>query len=313
MQVLSRLKGVFKHGGTATTCYHGICAWYRACLYRLSPVLLAKHRYRAATGRPLNLKTPETFDEKLFWLMLYWRDPLKTQCADKYAVRAYVQQHGWDHVLPVLLGVYENSRDIDFDSLPTRFVLKCTHGCGFNIICKDKASLDRREARRKLDSWMSTDFSTVAGEVHYASMTPRIICEPFLDDLAGEFPSDYKVYCFGGKAHCTLVCQGRSALNSHAAFDFYDREWKTKLPYSKSSLLANRNVPRPDALDEMIAAGEALSEPFPFVRMDFYSIQGRAVLGEMTFTPAGCIDLGYTELAQRKLGELIVLPPRTGR
>jgi hypothetical protein len=93
-------------------------------------------------------------------------------------------------------------------------------------------------------------------------------------------------------------------------YDFYDREWKTKLPYSKSSLLADRNIPKPDAYEEIIEAAEALSKPFPFVRMDFYSIQGRAVLGEMTFTPLGCIDPDYPEIAQLELGALIALPPR---
>lgn len=304
----STIKSIVKKSRTATTCCRAISKWHEAFLYRLSPVLFAKHRYKKMIGRPLNLKTPETFDEKLLWLMLYWRHPLKTQCADKYAMRSYVQQHGWGHVLPELLGVYEHSSEIEFDALPERFVLKCTHGCGFNIICKDKAALDRVEAKHKLDAWMKVDMSKLAGEIHYASMKPRIICEPFFDDLAGELPCDYKVYCFDGKAHCTLVCQGRGSL-SRTAFDLYDRDWKTKLPYSKSSLLADRNVPKPEAYGEIITAAEALSKPFPFVRMDFYSIQDKAVLGEMTFTPAGCIDTGYTELAQRELGALIALPP----
>ena len=314
MQLPSEIRGVLKQSRAATWCYRTISDWYRSwytsLLSRLSPVLFAKHRYKQAVGRPLNLKSPETFDEKLLWLMLYWRHPLKTQCGDKYTMRSYVEQHGWADVLPDLLGVYEDSRDIDFDALPDKFVLKCTHGCGFNIICDDKSALDRREARRTLDVWMATDISRIAGEVHYASMKARIICEVFLDDLGGGLPCDYKVYCFGGKAHCTLVCQGRNTAEHHPTYDMYDREWKTKLPYSESSLLANRSVPKPDSYDEMIAAAEALSKPFPFVRMDFYNIQGEAVLGEMTFTPSGCIDVGITDLGQRELGALITLPPR---
>lgn len=313
MLFLSKIKRVVKQSRTATTCYHAVYEWYRIFLYRLSPVLLAKHRYRRIVGRSPNFKNPQTFDEKLLWLMLYHRHPLKTQCGDKYTMRSYVQEHGWGHVLPELLGVYEGSREIDFEALPEKFVLKCTHGCSFNIVCRDKAVLDRSETTRKLDSWMATDISRIAGETHYASMKPRIICEEFLDDLAGELPWDYKVYCFDGKAHCTCVCQARSVLNDQSMYDFYDREWKTKLPYSKSSLLANRNVPKPDAYDEIIEAAEALSKPFPFVRMDFYSIQGRVVLGEMTFTPMGCIDPGYTDIAQLQLGALVALPPPSAR
>jgi len=212
--------------------------------------------------------------------------------------------------LPELLGVYENSSKIDFDILPAKFVLKCTHGCGFNIICNNKVALDKSEVRRKLDKWMLTDLSKVSGELHYAAMKPQIICEQFLDDHVNDLPIDYKIYCFNGKPHCTLVALDRDKEGHTDFFDIYDLDWKHKLPYYKSRLLTERETPKPEAYDEMIAAAEALSKPFPFVRMDFYNIRGKAVLGEMTFTPAGCIQPGYTDLAQNQLGSLIKLPPR---
>jgi len=251
--------------------------------------------------------TPRSFDEKLNWLNLFWRHPLKTLCGDKYTMRSYVRENSLENVLPTLLGVYEDSTEIDFENLPERFVLKCTHGCGFNIVCKDKGKLNIEETKRRLSAWMKVDFSKRYGELHYSDMKPRIICEEFLDDLNSELPSDFKVYCFDGKAHCTMACTERT-LHGRAKYDFYDLEWKTKLPYSKTSLLANRSIPKPEAYDEIIAAAETLSKPFMFVRMDFYSIQGKAILGEMTFTPNGCIDLNITDLGQRVLGELIRMP-----
>ena len=278
----------------------------------MSPVLLAKLRYKEIKCTWPNLESPKTFDEKLLWLMLYWQHPVKSQCGDKYAMRTYVKDCGLEHILPELHGVYEHSDEIDFHALPQRFVMKCTHGCGFNIVCTDKNSLDIAAARRKLDAWMKIDYSKVFGEVHYASMTPRIICEKFLDDLSSELPSDYKVYCFDGKAHCTMACTAR-ILNGRAKYDIYDREWKNKLKYSKTSLLANRSIPKPEAYEEIMEAAEKLSKPFPFVRIDFYSINGKAILGEMTFTPAGCIDPNYTDLGQIELGKLIKLPQKLMR
>lgn len=282
---------------------------YRALLLKLSPKLYLQNRYKQFYGKRPNLKEPVTFDEKLLWLNLYWRHPLKTECGDKYGMRSYVQKLGLGHILPEILGVYQNSKEIDFESLPDKFVLKCTHGCGFNIICKNRATLDIKEARQKLDKWMSLDISKVAGELHYASMKPQIICEQFLDDLVEEQPIDYKVYCFGGKAHCILVAKGRDKEGHTDNFDFYDLGWNTKLPYFTPSLQSDRHTQKPEALDEIIALAETLSKPFPFVRMDFYDIKGKAVLGEMTFTPAGCIHPGYTELGQNLLGSLIILPP----
>jgi hypothetical protein len=240
--------------------------------------------------------------------MLYWRHPLKSRCADKYAVRSYVEENGLGHLLTRLYGVYSKSQEIAFERLPQRFVLKATHGCGFNILCRDKGTLDVEAVGRKMDAWMKVDISKLGAELHYASIKPRIICEEYLGDDSGRSLDDYKVYCFDGHAHCTMTCTDRTGKG--AKYDFYDRAWKTKLAYSKSSLLANRNIPRPDAYDEIIAAAEKLSKPFPFVRVDFYSVGGRAVFGEMTFTPHGGIDTFMTDLAQNTMGELLRLPEK---
>jgi hypothetical protein len=277
-------------------------------LLGLSPLLFIRYRYLKEARKWYDHKNPRTFDEKLLWLNLYWRHPLKARCADKYAVRSYVEEHGMGHLLTELLGVYANSSEIDFSRLPDRFVLKCTHGCGFNVFCTDKSRLDVEETRRKLNAWMKLDISKFTGEMHYVSIKPRIICEAYLEGLPGKPINDYKVYCFHGKAHCTMACTDRTEKG--AKYDFYDREWKNKLRYSKSSLLVDRTIPKPEAYEEIIQAAEALSKPFPFVRMDFYSINGKAVFGEMTFTPHGCIDTLMTDLAQDVMGDLLKLPKK---
>lgn len=282
-------------------------------LYRVSPVFLAKFRYRIQVGKWPAFDTPRTFDEKLLWLMLYWRNPLKTQCADKYGMRSYVEGVGSGHLLVDLIGVYEKSSDIDFATLPDRFVLKCTHGCGFNIICWDKKTLDVDQTRRQLDAWMRQDYSQVNGEIHYAEIKPRIQCERFLDDGTGALPADYKLHCFHGKLAFTTVCKGRDAEGHGAAYDHYDRDWRTMLPISKSGVHPERWSPSPECYPDMLAAAEALSKPFPYVRMDFYGVGNSAFLGEMTFTPAGCIDSGYTDEVQTNLGDLIQLPERLQR
>ena len=279
---------------------------FMGALCRISPLWLVQYRYKRATGKWYRPGNPTTLDEKLLWLMLYWQHPLKSRCADKYAVRSYVEENGLGHLLNDLLGVYSSSQEIDFNSLPGRFILKCTHGCGFNIICRDKNKFDVDAARRKLDAWMKVDISGFSAELHYASIKPRIICEALLEDRPGKPLNDYKVYCFNGKAHCTMACTDRT--KEGAKYDFYDREWKNKLAYSKSSLLANRDIPKPDAYEEIIEAAEKLSRPFPFVRVDTYSVNGKAVFGEMTFSPHGSIDTYMTDLAQGVMGDLLNLP-----
>jgi hypothetical protein len=284
---------------------------FRRALLRISPLWLVRYLYKRQTGKWFNPRHPRTLDEKLLWLMIYWRHPLKSRCADKYAVRSYVEENGLGHLLTGLLGVYRSGREIDFAGLPDRFVLKATHGSRYNIVCTNKAALDIEGTKRTLDAWLKIDFSKFCGELHYASIEPRIICEAFLEDRPGKALNDYKVYCFDGRAHCTMACTDRTA--SGAKFDFYDREWKNKLAYSKTSLLAKRDIPKPDAYEEILAASEKLSRPFPFVRADFYSVEGRAVFGEMTFTPNGSIDNCMTDLAETVMGDLIRLPKKRMR
>lgn len=281
---------------------------FRGALYTISPYLLVQYYSLRERGKLFNAKKPTTFEDKLLWLMLYWRHPLKSRCADKYAVRSYVEEKGLGNLLPGLVKVYNASNQISISDLPERFVLKCTHGSGYNIICQDKAKFDLDAARRKLDSWMTKDLSKICGEVHYASIKPRIICEVFLEDRHDDPLNDYKVYCFDGKAHCTMVCTGRHT--GKTKYDFYDLGWEKKLPYFKSSLLADRKIKKPESYDEIIESAERLSKPFPFVRVDFYSVNGRAVFGEMTFTPNGCIDPDLTDLARNIMGSLIRLPTK---
>jgi len=304
--VKEKLSKVLKKSDILARTYDRLELSSRRVLFHLSPLLLVEYLYLKHRGRFYRPRRSRTFEQKLLWLMLYWRHPLKSRCADKYAVRSYVEENGLADTLPELYGVYSSSAEIDWAGLPERFVLKCTHGSGFNVFCRDRGTFDPEGAKRKLDAWLKTDISEFSSEIHYGAIRPRIICEAYLGDPAGNLPTDYKVYCFDGRAHCTMACTGRGT--GRTKFDFYDRNWKNKLPYSRSSLLADRTIPRPEAYDEMIAAAEKLSKPFPFVRMDFYGIGGQIFFSEMTFTPNACIDKGYTDLAQQVMGDLIHLP-----
>ena len=139
----------------------------RRFLYDVSPGLLVQYLSLKTGGRLFHPGRARTFEDKLRWLMLYWREPLKSQCADKYAVRSYVTERGLGHLLPELLGIYGSSAEIDFSSFPEKFVLKCTHGSGFNLLCRDKARFDVKAGVKMLDRWMKADISKVNGEVHY--------------------------------------------------------------------------------------------------------------------------------------------------
>ena len=309
MTSLARLKTFVKRNEAVVATYEWMDKQLRFFLRKISPALVVRYAYFRKYGRLPNLDCPTSFDEKLLWLMVYWRHPLKVQCSDKFAVRDYVKQNGYAAALADLIGVYSNIDEIQPDKLPKRFAIKATHGSSMNLICTDRDSVDWDSAKRQMATWLRQDISNVAGEIQYSEIQPRLICEEYLGDANRIVPVDYKLFCFAGKVHCTMVCTGRYT-NAGSNFYFYDAGWVTRLPYSKKSMLDNRSISRPVSYARMVEMAETLSHPFPFVRVDLYEVNGKAVFGEMTYTQNGCIDRDYTDLAQEKLGGLISLPEK---
>lgn len=275
-------------------------------LIRISPVVATKFLYKKRFGKKLNLENPITFNEKLQWLKLYWRDPLVSFCGDKFTVREYVKKKKCEELLNELYWETKNVNTIDFGKLPEKFAIKGTHGCGYNLIQNGHVELDINKSKKQLKKWLKSRYALESAEINYDLMEPRIICEKFIDGNNGQFPDDYKVYCFNGKPHCVMICSERK--EGKARYYFVDKEWNL-LKYNKDSKsIEEMPFKKPKSFDEMFNYAEILSEGFPFVRVDFYDIKGKPMLGEMTFTPAAGLDTNYDEEVELLFGEKIILP-----
>lgn len=272
-------------------------------LSQISPVLCSRVVYFCAKGRWLNLKHPKTLNEKFMWLKLniYNEHPLVKRCADKYAMRGYVEEMGCQELLNPLYGVWTDADEIDFEKLPEKFVLKCNHGSGYNIVCKDKKDFDPESARKQLHAWMKEDYWKRSAELNYRGIQKRITCEKFIDGIGTELPGDYKVMCYYGEPQFILYCDGRGEKTRYLN---YDTEWNL-LPINRSK--DSEGVLRPESLDQMLEYARKLSAAFPAVRMDFYDDHGKPILGEMTFTPAGCIRIAMTKEGLDIYGEKLDL------
>jgi hypothetical protein len=273
-------------------------------VYKISPALHSNLLFRIELKKKLDLKNPKSFNEKLMWLKLYFNHKLTAQCADKIEMRSYVEQYGYSNVLNEIYYIYNNTDEIDFSLLPDKFVLKCNHGCGFNIICTDKDKIDVENIKKKLNSWLKVRYDFFAGELQYKKMRPRIICEKYIQPKHGTLPNDYKVYCFNGKPLFILVCADRE---SQLKLCLYNTNWH-KLNLLKSDFDTTEECLKPASLNEMLHISQKLSIPFPFVRVDFYDVDGSPVLSEMTFTPAACMAKYYTDEGDLYLGSLLKLP-----
>lgn len=271
----------------------------------VSQTVGTKVLYRIIMGRSLNLTQPKDINEKIQWLKLNWKHPLLAQCADKYGVREYIAEQGCSDVLNELYGVYDRVTDIPWDLLPEKFALKCTHGCGYNIICNDKAKLNRLFARIRLEWWMRSSYGRRHAEYHYISIKPRIICERYIETPEAILPNDYKMYCFHGRPHFVAVATDRG---TRVKWHFLDMDWN-RMDIALSEHTQGNLPVKPVCWDHMREVAVKLSQSFPFVRVDFYEENGRAVFGEMTFTPgAGMLRGYYNEAGMKFLGELLYLP-----
>ena len=253
-------------------------------------------------GYKLDLDNPTTFNEKLSWLKLYDRSPKYTMLADKFDVKKYVaDQVGRDYVVENYV-VADKWDDIDFESLPSQFVIKCTHDSGGAIVCRDKKTFNFGEARKKVEGNLGQNWFYSGREWPYQNIKPRIIVDKYLDDHTGNELRDYKFWCFGGKPtymYCTI--KGDGVFENFYDMDFNVVEIDHGFPRHKPEFQ------KPDNFELMKNLATKLSEGIPFVRVDFFDVDGHVYFGEFTFYDWGGLR-PFGGDWDRKLGDLIELP-----
>ncbi len=250
---------------------------------RILTFLVSVHFYKVHKYWP-NLRHPRSFEEKINWRMLYDRNPLWTLFSDKLAVRDYVAERvGAEHLVP-LLWTGLSPALIPFDELPERFVIKTNHGCYFNILVKDKSTLNREQTKKTLTRWLAQNFaedSFMGTSWAYSHVKPAIIIEQFLL-VGGKSPIDYKFFCFDGRCEFVQLSFDRFGDASEA---FVGRDFKL-LAFSQGlKTCPGAHVP-PASYSKMVEIAETLSAGHDFLRVDLYDVNGEIFFGELTCYPA---------------------------
>ena len=234
--------------------------------------------FRQRLGYAMNWENPQSFNQKLQWMKLYDRNPLYSIYADKIEVRKFVAKTIGERYLIPCLGVFNSAEEINYDSLPDRFVLKCNHGAKYNVICRDKYTLNIQETNANLNKWLNEKFWRIKREYHYKDIKPRILCEQYMEDEETEGLNDYKVFMLAGEPYMIQVDLDRFGEHQR---NIYDTDWNlldVEISYPKGPA-----VPKPLILDEMLECAKKLAEGFAEVRVDFYVINKKVYFGEMTF------------------------------
>ena len=272
-------------------------------IIKLSDENYLKIRYKATFHKSLNLDNPETFNEKLQWLKLYDRKKIYSTMVDKYEAKKYIANIvGEDYIIPTL-GVYNKFEDIDFERLPNQFVIKCTHDSGGLIVVRDKSQLDIKYARKKINKSLKTNYYMLGREWPYKNVKPRIIIEKYMvDNTFGEL-RDYKFFCFNGKVELFFICSERS---KEVKFTFFDKTGKF-LNIKQCGAKNDPHVELPINLNKMIKLAEKLSKNIPHLRVDFYEINKKIYVGELTFFDSSGFGYFEPEIWDKKLGDMIDL------
>ena len=244
--------------------------------------LYLKLRFYLSYGKCLNLKDPQTLNEKFQWLKLYGYKPIHTTISDKYLARAYVAEKAGAKYLVPLIGVYDHFDEINFDELPDKYILKVNHGSGQNIIIQGVENVNKEFIKKKCNLWLKQSHYHATKEPQYKNIIPKILIEKLLIDERGSLPLDYKMHCINGRVEFIQVDIDR--FDNHKR-NFYSTDW-ILLPFTwcpnNSGWINGRPIERPVNLDNMIWIAELLASDFPYLRVDLYSINEIIYFGELT-------------------------------
>ena len=265
-------------------------------------------RFEQKLGRNLNLDNPTKYNDKIQWLKLYWRDSLAPTCVDKYAVRDIIKEKIGDKYLNDLIEVYDSVDEIDLSQLPKSFVLKGTHGSGYNIICKNKNDMNWKNEFKKMRRWMRNNYYLRTREWVYKDIKPRIICEKYLEEKESGELKDYKIFCFNGEPQIIQVDIGRYTDHKR---NYYDLNWNFLNIEIDGASDPKVKIPTPGNLEEMLELSRILSKEFPHVRVDFYIVEGKVIFGELTFFHGDGLYKFNPPEFEKEMGDWIELPNKT--
>ncbi len=272
----------------------------------ISDELYLKLIYRARVGEKLNLKNPQNLTEKMQWQKLYDRKEIYHNYVDKFLVRDVIKEKIGEEYLIPLIKVYDNQKQINWDELPDKFVLKATHTSGDVIVCKDKNKLDIDEANDMIEKWYKRDYYPISREWPYKGLKPRVVCEEFLSD-EGSVPLDYKIMCFNGKPETIEVNKGRFINHT---IEIYDTQWNKLNVYTDDYGYVETLTPKPEKLDEILEIAKKLSEGLIQCRIDLYYVNNKIYFSEITFFSGAGFDSYKPESFDKYLSDKFVIPER---
>ncbi|WP_405277287.1 ATP-grasp fold amidoligase family protein [Methanobrevibacter sp.] len=274
--------------------------------------MIIDHEWPAQFGHKIDWNNPRDINEKIQWLICYSDTSEWVQLADKWKVSEFLKKRGLGHILLNIYGVWDNASKIDFDVLPSKFVLKCNHDSGSTLIVDKSKGFEKEQIISFFNEKLEQKFGYKGCEPYYNKIKPMVLAEEFIENENETIGLvDYKIWCFNGRPYYIMTCHSR--YKATVALDLYNLNW-TYIPenmiFSQTHRNGGNSVPKPKNLKKMLEYASILSEGFPQVRVDFYLMNDRVYFGELTFSSYSGRMEYYTDEFLEKLGQLIELPKK---
>lgn len=270
----------------------------KALLKKIDSILFIKLRYKSVMGYMPNLKEPKYLSEKILWLSLFYYPNYRLAyiLGDKYGLRKVLEKSSLREYLPPIIGEYTSVDEINFESLPSAFVIKKSNASNMNAIINNKNNIDYGILKEKVNNWMKQDYGDISGERHYSKMTSMILIEEFLN-----IEKEYQIFCFNGVPKFVSTVEFRMIDNKQTDF-------KEKKEVTKKEIIDIEELKKNSSIADILSKIYEYIKEIPLVRVDIIVTDSGIYIGELTFTPAGGLLPNYDKELQEKLGSYITLP-----
>lgn len=248
-----------------------------------SAYLAIRHRY--TRGRWPSFSNPTHFNEHILRNLLTRENAeLRTLISDKLAVRGNVESIVGSQYLTELYATWDGRSEFPWSSLPEAFVAKPNHASGPVKLVRDKSQLDKTEFEQMCREWLRINHANLTREYVYANFPSRIVFEELLaDPKSDDIPNDYMFFVINGVVRLISVTSNEHFIDQGF---FFDTDW-CLLPISRQEKPRGAAPAMPPNFEKMMNLAAKLSQGLNFLRVDFYDLGDRIIVGELTNFPEG--------------------------
>lgn len=235
-----------------------------------------------------NLTRPSTFNEKINYRKNHPKHELFAVCADKIRVKEYISSKVSTSIVIPNYYVGDSINLAQVRSLLNTYgdcVLKANHNSGFVYkLAVDSSDAELKQAIAGVLAQLEFDYGKYKNESWYSQINRQVLVEKWIMPANGDDDlKDYKFHVFKQTDGSFKIILGvYFDRNNNTSCSFFDEQLNW-LPFHGQYPAIYTKIAKPSNYEHMIQIVKQLAEPFSYVRVDLYNINGLIYFGELTF------------------------------